>query len=52
MICISAGVFTKEEDNSIGLRIKSFALDTEKENLEAFKNLVETKFDSKNLRMV
>lgn len=52
VICISAGVFTKEEDNSIGLRIKSFAFDTEKETLEAFKNLVEHKFDSKKLRMV
>lgn len=52
VICISAGVFTKEEDESIGLRIKSFASETEKETLESFKNLVETKFDSKYLRMV
>ena len=52
VICISVGVFTKEEDNSIGIRIKSFALDSEKETLSVFKNLVETKFDSKNLRMV
>lgn len=52
VICISAGIFTKEEDNSIGFRIKSFALDTEKETLSAFNSLVETKFESKYLRMV
>ncbi len=52
VICISVGVFTKEEDDSIGLRVKSFALETEKKTLESFKNLVETKFDSKYLRMV
>ena len=52
VICISAVIFTREEDNSIGFRIKSFALDSEKETLLAFKNLVETKFDSKYLRMV
>lgn len=52
VICISVGVFTKEENESIGLRIKSFASKTEKETLEAFKTLIETKFDSKLLRMV
>lgn len=52
VICISAGVFTKEKENAIGFRIKSFALESEKETLIAFKNLVETKFDSKHLRMV
>lgn len=52
VICISAGIFVKEEDNSIGFRIKSFALETEKETLSAFKSLVETKFDSRYLRMV
>lgn len=52
VICISAGVFTKEEDNTIGFRIKSFALESEKETLLAFKKLVETKFDGKQLRMV
>ena len=52
VICISAGVFTKEEDKSFGFRIKSFALESERETLSAFKNLVETKFDSKSLRMV
>jgi len=52
VICISAGAFTKEKDNSIGIRIKSFAFETEKETLQAFKNLVETKFDSKDLRLV
>lgn len=52
VICISAGIFTKEEDNAVGFRIKSFALDSEKETLLAFKSLVETKFDSKYLRMI
>jgi DNA polymerase elongation subunit (family B) len=52
VICISAGVFTMENDNTVGLRIKSFASETEAETLEAFKNLIETKFDSKYLRMI
>lgn len=52
VICISAGIFTKEEDNSFGFRIKSYALETEKETLLAFNGLVESKFDSKDLRMV
>ncbi len=52
VICISAGVFMKEEDQSLGFRIKSFALESEKETLSAFKSLVETKFDPKYLRMV
>lgn len=52
VICISAGVFTKEEDNSIGIRLKSFAFETEKETLTAFNNLIESKFDSKELRMI
>jgi len=52
VICISAGVFTKNDDSSIGIRIKSFALESEKETLLAFKDLVESKFDSKQLRMI
>lgn len=52
VICISVGVFTHESDRSIGLRIKSFAFESEKETLEAFKQLLETKFDAKNLRLV
>lgn len=52
VICISAGVFTKNDDSSIGIRIKSFALESEKETLLAFKHLVESKFDSKQLRMI
>ncbi len=52
VICISAGVFTHESDKTVGLRIKSFALKSEKETLEAFKKLVETKFDPKNLRLI
>lgn len=52
VICISAGVFTKEADDSFGIRIKSFALETEKETLTAFNKLIEDKFDGKQLRMV
>lgn len=52
VICISAGVFTKEGDNSTGIRIKSFAFKSEKETLLAFKNLIESKFDSKDMRLI
>ena len=52
VICISAGIFTKNDDQSIGIRIKSFAMASEEETLLAFKNLVESKFESKELRMV
>lgn len=52
VICISVGVFTKEKDNAIGIRIKSFAFDSEREILNAFKKLLETKFESKYLRMI
>lgn len=52
VICISVGVFTKEKDNALGIRIKSFAFDSEREILNAFKKLLETKFESKYLRMI
>lgn len=52
VICISAGVFTKEDDGSIGIRIKSFASKDEKEILSAFKSLIDSKFSTKELRMV
>ena len=52
VICISAGVFTKEEDGSVGIRIKSFAEDSEAQTLTAFKELVEEKFKPKDLRLV
>lgn len=52
VICISVGVFTKEKDNAIGIRIKSFAFNSEREILNAFKKLLETKFESKYLRMI
>jgi 3'-5' exonuclease len=52
VICIAVGIFTKEEDGSMGLRIKSFAEKTEEETLSGFKKLIETKFDAKSLRMV
>lgn len=51
VICISVGIFT-ESKNGYGLRIKSIALDTEYENLMAFKHLIESKFDSKLLRLI
>jgi 3'-5' exonuclease len=52
VICISAGVFTKEEDSSIGIRIKSFAFESEKETLQAFNELISSKFDSASLRLI
>lgn len=52
VICISAGVFTREEDSKMGMRIKSFASDDESETLQSFKQLIETKFDEKSLRLV
>jgi len=52
VICIAVGVFTKEEDSRMGLRIKSFAGETEEETLAGFKKLIESKFDAKSLRMV
>lgn len=51
VICISAGIFTFE-NNQCGLRIKSFASDNEADILNAFKNLIETKFDDKSLTLV
>lgn len=52
VVCISAGVFTKNDDNSIGIRIKSFAAETERETLLAFRKLIESKYDHKDLRMI
>lgn len=52
VICISVGVFTKNDDDSFGIRIKSFAMESEKETLLAFRKLLESKFDSKKLRMI
>jgi DNA polymerase elongation subunit (family B) len=51
IICISAGIFT-HQDGLYGLRIKSFASDNELEVLQAFKELVESKFDQNKLHMV
>jgi predicted PolB exonuclease-like 3'-5' exonuclease len=51
VICISVGIFTFE-NNAFGLRIKSFASDEEAEILEAFKNLIESKFHEKDLQLV
>lgn len=51
VICISVGIFT-HENNAFGLRIKSFASDDEEEILQAFKKLLESKFDDKSLILV
>lgn len=51
IICISAGIFT-HQDGLYGLRIKSFASDNELEVLQAFKELVESKFDQNKLHLV
>jgi DNA polymerase elongation subunit (family B) len=52
VICISAGVFTMEEDHAIGIRIKSFAFETEKEILESFNELIQNKFEDSSLRLI
>ena len=52
VICISVGVFTREEDDGIGIRIKSFAFESEKDTLEQFKELVEQKFSSETLKLI
>lgn len=41
-----------DENHKPGLRIKSFASESEQEILENFKTLIESKFEAKNLRMV
>lgn len=51
VICISVGIFTKDK-NGFGLRIKSIAHESEYENLLAFKQLIESKFDSKLLQLI
>lgn len=51
IICISVGIFTKDK-SGYGLRIKSIALESEYDNLNAFKELVEAKFDSKYLQLI
>ena len=52
IICISAGVFIRDEDNKTGMRIKSFASNDESDILNSFKQLIETKFNEKSLRLV
>ena len=52
VICISVGIFTHEADGSFGIRIKSFAEETERATLEGFNNLVESKFDAKAMRLI
>ena len=52
IICISAGVFTREDDNKTGMRIKSFASHEEAEILTGFNHLIESKFNQKSLRLV
>ena len=51
VICISVGIFT-HENNAYGLRVKSFASDNETEILEAFKSLLETKFNARDLKLI
>jgi 3'-5' exonuclease len=49
VLCIAVGLFTKDPDGSLGLRIKAFGGRDEKEVLSAFKDLIDKKLDSENL---
>ncbi len=51
VICISAGIFTKE-DEGFGLRVKSFSNDDEHELLLEFRDLVLSKFKQDDLRFI
>ena len=51
VICISVGIFTKENEQ-FGLRIKSFADDDEEKVLSAFKELIERKFVADKLQLI
>ncbi len=52
VICIAVGIFTKEPDDTFGLRIKSFANADERELLLEFRELVLSKFRQDDLRLV
>ncbi len=52
IISIALGFFVRDDNKTLNLRIKSFASDDEKELLTNFKNLLENKFDQKELTLV
>lgn len=51
IVCISVGIFTKEND-SYGLRIKSFTADSEARLLQDFGSLLASKFEQSQLQLV
>lgn len=52
VIAIGAGYFVQNEQKALQFRVKCFYAETEKEILEAFKKLVEERFDPKKLTFV
>ena len=49
VICIAAGFFVKTKSGEMGLRIKAFAGENEREILTRFKDLINNKLDGENL---
>jgi uncharacterized protein YprB with RNaseH-like and TPR domain len=49
VICIAAGLFVKTKSGEMGLRIKAFTGENEKDILSSFKDLINNKLDSENL---
>ena len=51
IIAIGAGVFHLNDEGELSLRVKAFSGDDERQVLEDFKELLETKFDSDHLKL-
>jgi len=49
VICIAAGLFVKTKSGEMGLRIKAFAGENEKDILTRFKDLINNKLDGESL---
>ena len=49
VICIAAGLFVKTKSGEMGLRIKSFTGNNERDILSHFKDLINNKLDGENL---
>ena len=51
IISIGVGAFYRNEEGALSLRVKAFSGDDEKEILNEFRELLETKFDSDHLKL-
>ncbi|MEL7146343.1 MAG: 3'-5' exonuclease [Bacteroidota bacterium] len=51
IVSIGVGVFYRNEEAELSMRVKAFSGDDEKEILNNFKELLETKFDSDHLKL-